>query len=489
MECSICYENLNLDNNYVVTKCSHKFHYECLNRWVKLNNGVTCPLCRQDVIPNISESELARKLLDIMNTDDVIDKKTAILYLTYISQNIVSPHIYNSLILYNTKLLIDVMDDPCEYIMRHKLYPLLKYYDYDYYEDYLLDLDDVSLVKYIQFEQTTIGEIVRRGRINLLHYVINTYPEKITINHMYSNGYYHDNIFQKTNLLGVACLNGKLELLPILIQYFNINDVNLWNCTVLYPAIASGNMSIVKWLVRQGIDINITHKCGHSPLCYAIETKRDSIAWYLINNGSNINYQIIKACVVCSNNTRILTYLLKHTPKPIVQSKSPSLCSNRHIIKHIVDDEDCWCLKCPNYACKYVMPSLLQTACLYNKYEMILLLLNNNDIIYEPEFCSKIEYHLQNITDTDSETVLRALIANDLKILLEFDTVTIKCDKLYTHPCYKSVCDYILTLFKKDKHVSYKHQRKVLRKLVNEAHKTVKENQQVSRMFLQTRII
>ena len=41
-ECSICLDKL--DKNIFILKCNHKFHKECLSRWLNINPS--CPLCR-----------------------------------------------------------------------------------------------------------------------------------------------------------------------------------------------------------------------------------------------------------------------------------------------------------------------------------------------------------------------------------------------------------------------------------------------------------
>lgn len=46
-QCSICLDNLNLDNgkkNIKILSCFHKFHEDCVNTWLDEND--TCPLCR-----------------------------------------------------------------------------------------------------------------------------------------------------------------------------------------------------------------------------------------------------------------------------------------------------------------------------------------------------------------------------------------------------------------------------------------------------------
>ena len=48
LTCSICLETI--ENNYIILyKCCHKFHKECIDRW--LNKKNTCPYCRaEDII-------------------------------------------------------------------------------------------------------------------------------------------------------------------------------------------------------------------------------------------------------------------------------------------------------------------------------------------------------------------------------------------------------------------------------------------------------
>lgn len=43
-ECSICLNLYKNNDNIIITKCNHHFHYDCILEW--LNNKGTCPLCR-----------------------------------------------------------------------------------------------------------------------------------------------------------------------------------------------------------------------------------------------------------------------------------------------------------------------------------------------------------------------------------------------------------------------------------------------------------
>ena len=52
-DCPICYEEI-MDKNFCVTKCGHKFCMDCMPK--HLQNNQKCPLCRDQVAPEISSS-------------------------------------------------------------------------------------------------------------------------------------------------------------------------------------------------------------------------------------------------------------------------------------------------------------------------------------------------------------------------------------------------------------------------------------------------
>ena len=64
MECSICYELIDTNNNQIL-KCNHVFHKECINKWLKKNNK--CPICRKIIIYNY-------KRIGIYNNKDNLNK-------------------------------------------------------------------------------------------------------------------------------------------------------------------------------------------------------------------------------------------------------------------------------------------------------------------------------------------------------------------------------------------------------------------------------
>lgn len=46
--CAICLSDYEVSDNLRVLGCTHHFHVDCLDRWLK--NSRHCPLCQQDII-------------------------------------------------------------------------------------------------------------------------------------------------------------------------------------------------------------------------------------------------------------------------------------------------------------------------------------------------------------------------------------------------------------------------------------------------------
>lgn len=476
-ECSICFDCLPTDKNFLITECGHKFHYSCFKKWEK----ETCPMCRQSVIE--SDDNIVNHLAELFASESV-DKKELILYLEQYSKNIIKdvPSMYKSLILYNTKLLVNTMGNPIRYIMKHKLYTLLPCYEYKDYKDELIRLDDVNLVNYIQFDDNILYDIVSNNCINLLNHVIDNNICTIDSDKVYSIGEF-DKVLLPVNLLGIACFKKHVNLLPILTKYIDINSVNAYNCNALYPAIAANSMFIamgeyeyrnqysnlntIKWLVQHGIDVNMTHICNNSPLYYAIETTNFSIAYYLLNNGAIVTEKHIFACVSYSDNIHLLKKLLSLLPTlDLKTSNSIHLCCNRtsNNFKHI-NEKYCWCIKCNGRAdlsslCHKNIPSIFQQACYYKKYEMCLLLLSLNKNIknYKAEICTihNSEWSKENESQIPYE---QALMDNDLKKIVYINKYETEM---------KDISDYIWKIIERDDHVSFKHQRKIVNKLLSE---------------------
>ena len=49
MECPICLETVEENNNITITKCNHTFHTDCLCTSISFNNQ-SCPICRKSLV-------------------------------------------------------------------------------------------------------------------------------------------------------------------------------------------------------------------------------------------------------------------------------------------------------------------------------------------------------------------------------------------------------------------------------------------------------
>lgn len=57
-ECSICMDNVVVGEEIVVLPCSHWFHHDCVEAWLKEHD--TCPVCRAGITPKDGPQDTAR---------------------------------------------------------------------------------------------------------------------------------------------------------------------------------------------------------------------------------------------------------------------------------------------------------------------------------------------------------------------------------------------------------------------------------------------
>ena len=67
MECPICMNTINNEQK-CLTNCSHNFCYDCLSRWLSINNK--CPNCRKDIETFKYKDEINR-IFTIHNIEDI----------------------------------------------------------------------------------------------------------------------------------------------------------------------------------------------------------------------------------------------------------------------------------------------------------------------------------------------------------------------------------------------------------------------------------
>lgn len=490
-ECSICFEPVG-DTNVAITECGHKFHLSCYKKWSKKS----CPMCRTKQ----SDKELLSDMMKHMSIeDDKIDKPTLLLYMSTFLQNNVEniQSMYRGLVMHFIKLYLETRDENLiEYILDNKLYSLLSYYDTTSNEvqELMIIQDNVQLVKYINFNDETMLTIVKNGCINLLQH----YKDKIDTQKLYSCKP-NTTILNRFNLFGIACmqsyLENHLEMVQYLCQFFDINEPNKWNCTPLFAAIASANLDVVKWLVNQGVDINVKHVCSSTPLFFAIEKNYYNIAHYLINKGANVDSTIVRACVNFTNDYKkgwkLLERVLKMVSKNDVYIPNFQFCFNSngsHIDETYCECHEsnscCFCSECRvrDDMCSGRIPTFVQVACERKKLYTILLLLafDFNLANQKQEICINYDKHTQNSKWMDCQlNNYKTFNFDGLSEYLFYNLEETPKDHVcgYKWECafgckYKTIeqvrtaAEYIYKLIERGDKVSWKHQRKVLDKLM-----------------------
>ncbi|XP_055303155.1 ankyrin-1-like [Sitodiplosis mosellana] len=94
--------------------------------------------------------------------------------------------------------------------------------------------------------------------------------------------------------LHMAARKGHQSVVEILVKKnanVNFQERNFRN-TSLHVAADKGFESIVKYLIDNYANINVTDKNGHSPLYYALKKGHKKVAVILIENGTNIDFEL-----------------------------------------------------------------------------------------------------------------------------------------------------------------------------------------------------
>lgn len=74
--CSICTEDFEMGQDLRVLPCNHRFHPECVDPWL-LNVSGTCPLCRVDLNPTISNESTPNEANPPLETDPSQRRRSA----------------------------------------------------------------------------------------------------------------------------------------------------------------------------------------------------------------------------------------------------------------------------------------------------------------------------------------------------------------------------------------------------------------------------
>ncbi len=166
----------------------------------------------------------------------------------------------------------------------------------------------------------------RRGDVNVLE----NHLSRITNPIVYLNEAYPEVHMQKCTLLTIACLNGHIDVIRMLLSRFKpdlevLNNVIFGdvkpnqpiflNVSVLWTAASINNFEIVKLLVEHGANVNHTTKANSTPLRGACYNGNLDMARYLIKNGGDIhiakeNNDTNLMVSVCHKHLNMVAYLV-----------------------------------------------------------------------------------------------------------------------------------------------------------------------------------
>ncbi|GFO39840.1 ankyrin homolog [Plakobranchus ocellatus] len=108
--------------------------------------------------------------------------------------------------------------------------------------------------------------------------------------------------------------SGKHEALHLLASHCNIDEISQ---SLLRPAVLSGSIETVQFLLDKGADVNVPSSCGSAALVVALGRLKDpeliKMVTFLVENGAHVNKSVsAESPLVCavSDNPTIVRYLL-----------------------------------------------------------------------------------------------------------------------------------------------------------------------------------
>ncbi|OUM61539.1 hypothetical protein PIROE2DRAFT_12452 [Piromyces sp. E2] len=186
----------------------------------------------------------------------------------------------------------------------------------------LLQKNEIKLLKilinHLLFSNSFVLSLLyyykyKKSLANLkLKNMISKEKEKVDLNQLYNSDYY--------TLLDYACEKGYETIIKYLVkQGADINKENILGETPLFFACRSQNVNVVKGILENGTNINKENILGETPLFIACEIKSEGIAEYLIDYGAEINKEdndgetpLFVACEYGNLNESLVKMLVEH---------------------------------------------------------------------------------------------------------------------------------------------------------------------------------
>lgn len=299
--CVICKNCINT-TNITVTECNHKFHFDCLHKWISISN--TCPMCREVLIKNLEP---------IINDDDNDYEND------FENEDLEEDEDLGSVIIPDNETLLQAIHDDDEQVVRHILFmnPVIDEYaalkaavTEGHY--HILDM----LVKHIKNVDAYKNELfllaVTNGFGQITQYLVE----------IGANVHYQDDF-----ALRFAVKYHDLYFIKILIEHgANIHTHDNW---VFKTAVSRTNVDLVKLLVAKGISINC---CNNYLLRMSVICNNMELVKYFVENDKYKEYDSALQLAIQYAHVNIASYLVS-------QGADIKTCRDIEIKSHLIPEE------------------------------------------------------------------------------------------------------------------------------------------------------
>lgn len=124
------------------------------------------------------------------------------------------------------------------------------------------------------YGRSAVAIAASEGHTNLLRLLLNSGADFSN----YKDGYIP---------LHEAAEEGQMAALKILLEKTDVNQTDHHGRTALFYAVEEGHVTIVKYLVNQGANVNLKTRSGRTVLSYAAEERQSNIVQFLLDKGAD----------------------------------------------------------------------------------------------------------------------------------------------------------------------------------------------------------
>ena len=129
----------------------------------------------------------------------------------------------------------------------------------------------------------------QRGHTDIVKYIVKSYSKILNLEQA-TSVVIDESVIEGATALWTSATLGKLSIVKYLVeQGADINHGTKSQSTPIRGAAYDGHLNVVKYLQEKGADIHVPNHCGQSPLGIAAAMKRMDCAKYLISKGASVN--------------------------------------------------------------------------------------------------------------------------------------------------------------------------------------------------------